>query len=193
MKFRFVLLLLLICLVATTAQAQKMDIDWDKKVNFSSYKTYSWDKGTPAPNPLTGQRIIAGVDARLAVAGWQKVDSNSDVVVIYHASVSPQTSITTYSVGGPYNGYQWGWYSYGGGYMGGTIGEGAPTEKIQTIAEGQLVVDIVDVKSKNFIWRGSAKDTLKDRDPNKIKKKVENALAKMFKNFPPKPGQQRPM
>lgn len=188
MRLRWLLLLALTCLVSASAQAQKPDISYDKKVNFSSYKTYSWGKGTPAPNPVTEQRIIAGVDARLAAKGWQKVESDPDVVVISHVSVNPKTTISTYSVGGPYDGYQWGWYTYGGGYTGGTVGAGDPTIKIQTIAMGELVVDITDVRSRNFIWRGSAKDTLKDRDPDKIKKKVEKAIEKLFKNFPPAPG-----
>ena len=69
MRFRIDLLLVVIFLISVATQAQKLDIDLDKKVDFSSYKTYSWGKGTPAPNPLTDQRIIAGVDARLAAAG----------------------------------------------------------------------------------------------------------------------------
>jgi hypothetical protein len=177
--------------MSTVAQAQKSDVSWDHKANFSSYKTYSWGVGTPAPNPLTGERIIAGVDAKLAAAGWQKVESNADVNVIYHVSVVPETTIKTYSVGGSYDGYQWGWYSYGGAYMGGTVGAGTPTDMVQTIAVGELVVDIVDIKTKNFVWRGSAKETLKDRNPDKIKKKVESAISKMFKNFPPKPGEKK--
>lgn len=193
MKIRFVLLLALTCLISVSAQAQKLDLDWDKKVNFASYKTYSWGKGTPAPNPVSDRRIIAGVEAKLAAAGWRKVETDSDVVVLYHVSVNPQTTITSYSAGGPYNGYQWGLYTYGGPTVMGTIGEGIPVEKIQTIAVGELVVVIGDVKSKNFVWRGAVKDTLKDRNPDKIKKKIEKALSKMFKDFPPKPGQVRPM
>jgi hypothetical protein len=188
MKTRFLLLLLLTCFISAAAQAQKADINWDRKVNFSSYKTYAWVKGTPAPNPLSHQRIIEGVDAKFAAAGWQKVASNADVDVIYHVSVSPETTITSYSVGGPYNGYQWGWYTYGGGYAGGTIGEGIPTEKVQTIMVGELVIDIADVKTKNFIWRGAAKETLKERNFDKVKKKIDKAISRLFKEFPPAPG-----
>jgi hypothetical protein len=188
MKTRFLLLLLLTCFISAAAQAQKADINWDRKVNFSSYKTYSWTTGTPAPNPRSHQRIIEGVDAKLAAAGWQKVASNADVEVIYHVSVNPETTITSYSVGGPFTGYQWGLYTYGGAYMSGTIGEGIPTEKIQTITVGELVIDIADVKTKNFIWRGAAKETLKERNFDKVKKKIDKAISKLFKEFPPVPG-----
>ena len=45
-----------------------------------------------------------------------------------------------------------------------------------------------DVKNKTFIWRGTASDTLSDK-PEKNQKKLEKALAEMFKKFPPTPGQ----
>lgn len=186
MKLRLILLFLVVGLAAAAVPAQTLDIDFDKSVSFANYKTYMWGTGTPAPNPVTAQRIIDGVEKKLAAAGWQKVESNADVLVIYHVSVAPETTIKSYAVGGPYNGYQWGLYGWDGSYVaGGTVGEGTPTDKIQTIDVGQLVIDIADAKTKNFIWRGSAKDTLKDRDPNKIKKKVENAIGKLFKKFPP--------
>lgn len=188
MKLRLCLALILVSFFVTTARADNPEINYDRKVNFASFKTYSWGTGTPAPNPLTDQRIIAGVDARLAAKGWQKVETNPDVIVIYHVSVAPETSIKTYSTGGPYDGYQWGWYQYGGGYIGGTVGAGTPTVEINTMQVGELVIDMTDVKSKNFIWRGSAKEALKDRNPDKIKKKVEKAIAALFKKFPPTPG-----
>ena len=47
---------------------------------------------------------------------------------------------------------------------------------------------MADVKDKAFIWRGTASDTLSD-DPEKNQKKLDKALAKMLKKFPPTPGQ----
>ena len=58
---------------------------------------------------------------------------------------------------------------------------------MQEIPVGELVVDMADVKSKAFIWRGTASDALSDQ-PEKNQKKLAKALAKMFKTFPPAPG-----
>jgi hypothetical protein len=175
--------LLLTFLISATAYAQKVNVDYDKNANFSSYKTYTWARGTPASNPLGDQRIIAGIDAQLAAKGWQKVASDSDVVVIYSAATTTKTQINTFDTGGPWGGYRWGW----GGYRG--YGGGSSTTTVQEIPVGQLVVDMADVKSKSFIWRGTATDTLSDK-PEKNQKKLDKALAKMFKNFPPTPGKQ---
>ncbi|MEK6336315.1 MAG: DUF4136 domain-containing protein [Acidobacteriota bacterium] len=177
-KFHFVLLLTF--LISATAYAQKVSVDYEKNTDFSAYKTYSWAEGTPAKNPLGHQRIIAGIDAQLAAKGWQKVESNSNVVVIYSAATTTKTQINTFNSGGPWGGYRWG--RWGGGY-----GVGTSTTTVQEIPIGQLVVDMADVKNKVFIWRGTASDTLSDK-PEKNQKKLDKALAKMFKNFPPTPG-----
>lgn len=178
MRFKFYAAFLLITLISATAYAQKVNVDYDKGTNFSSYKTYSWAEGTPATNPLGHQRIIAGIEAQLAAKGWQKVESDSDVVVIYSAATTTETQINTFNTGGPWGGYRWGWGGYGG----------SSTTTVQKIPVGQLVVDMADVKNKSFIWRGTASDTLSDK-PEKNQKKLDKALAKMFKKFPPTPGQ----
>jgi hypothetical protein len=165
-------------------QAQTIDVSFDRRVDFSAYHTYSWGASTPAPNPLTHQRIITGVEERLAAIGWRKVDADPDVLVIYNVAINPETKINAYAKGGDYGGYSWGLYGFPGGHVAG--GGMVMGEEIETIEVGQLVIDIADVKTKNFVWRGSAKDTLKDRDPDKIKKKVEKAISKLFKNFPPR-------
>lgn len=180
MRFRFCLLLLLTSLIPATAYAQKVNVDYDKQANFSSYKTYSWGEGTPAKNPLGHQRIIAGIEAQLAAKGWQKVASDSDVVVIYNAATSTEQQINTFDSGGYWGGYGYrrGWGGYGGGIS---------TTTVQNIKVGELIVDMADVKNKSFIWRGTASDTLSDK-PEKNQKKLDKVLAKMFKKFPPTPG-----
>lgn len=179
MRVKLLPALLLICLISATAYAQKVHLDWDRQAQFSSYKTYSWAEGTPAKNPLVHQRIIAGIDSQLAAKGWQKVESGSDVVVIYNAGTSTETQIHTFDSGGPWGGWGRGWGGYGGGMS---------TTTVQNIRIGELIVDMADVKNKSFIWRGTASDTLSDK-PEKNQKKLDKVLTKMFKNFPPLPGQ----
>ena len=178
MRVKFHVVLLLTLLISATAYAQKVNVDYDKNANFSSYKTYSWAEGTPAKNPLGHQRIIAGIEAQLAARGWQRVEGDSDVVVIYSAATTTKTQIKTFDTGGPWGGYRWGWGRYGGG---------SSTTTVQEIPVGQLVLDMADVKNKSFIWRGTASDTLSDK-PEKNQKKLDKALEKMFKKFPPTPG-----
>lgn len=94
MSFSFLLL------VAGSALAQKVSVDFDKSADFSQYKTNAWGKGTPAANPMIHQRIVAGIEAQLAGKGLRKAESNPDIVVIYHAATDTQVSINTLG-GGP--------------------------------------------------------------------------------------------
>jgi hypothetical protein len=56
----------------------------------------------------------------------------------------------------------------------------------QTINTGTINLDIYDVAAKQQIWRGEASKTLgSGKDPNKVKKNLNKAMAKMLKNYPP--------
>src|SRR4030095_620720 len=106
-------------LVTSSAFAQKVNVDWDRGTNFTGFKTYTWAKGTPAANPMMGDRIVQDIDTQLAAKGLQKVDAsaNPDLVVIYHAGRDTETRINTMDTGMYGPGWGWGW---GGGYGGGS-------------------------------------------------------------------------
>ena len=56
----------------------------------------------------------------------------------------------------------------------------------ETINIGTINVDIYDVTAKNQIWRGAASKTLgSGKNPEKVNKNLNKAMAKMFKNYPP--------
>lgn len=174
MKRFAVLVSLLFFVVVVSAWGQKVNVDFDKEANFASFKTYTWAEGTPAKNPLMDQRIRDGIDKQLAAKGVQKAEAsaNPDLVVLYHAAVGTETQLNTMNTGG----YGWG-YRWGGGM-------GTSTTTVEKIPVGQLTVDIGDTKTKKLLWMGNASDTLSDK-PEKNEKKINNALEKMFKKFPP--------
>lgn len=167
-------LLLFTASSALNAWGQKVSVDFDKEANFAAYKTYAWTKGTPVQNPLMDQRITDGIDKQLAAKGLQKVDAsaNPDLVVLYHGAVGAETQLNTMNTGG----YGWGYRRVGG--------MGMSTTTVEKIPVGQLTVDIGDAKTKKLLWMGNASDTLSDK-PEKNEKKINSALDKMFKKFPP--------
>jgi len=160
---------LIVVLLASAVWAD-VNVDWDKSADFSQYKTYTWGRGTPAKNPLWDQRIMESVDKQLAAKGLQKVapDANPDLIVLYHAAVGSETQMNTTTTGG------WGW-AWGGGMA---------TTTVDKIPTGELSVDIGDAKTKKLLWLGASNDTLAD-NPDKNQKKLDKAVEKMFKKFPP--------
>jgi hypothetical protein len=51
---------------------------------------------------------------------------------------------------------------------------------------GTLVLDIYDAAVKQLIWRGDATKTLNpSKDPQKNLQRLQKAMAKLLKNYPP--------
>jgi len=55
-----------------------------------------------------------------------------------------------------------------------------------TIHKGQLVVDLIDAANKKLVWRGMAQQNLAAHNKNKLLDQVNNAITKMFKQYPGK-------
>jgi hypothetical protein len=167
MKSQVLCLLLPVLAIA----AGNVTTDYDRKVDFSRFRTYSW-LGVKAGNSLWNDRIQADVDGQLAAKGWKRVASGGDVNVAAFGKLSEEENIQSF-----YNGFPgWGWQGWGGA---GTVSTNAP-ERV-----GNLTVDLFDAQSKKLIWRGTASQTLSSK-PEKNDKKVEKAVGEMFGHFPPK-------
>jgi hypothetical protein len=168
-------------LVPALASAQKVTYDFDKAGNFASYKTYAMKEGTPVGQQLIDARIVSAIDAAMAAKGFTKSDT-PDVVVVYHVAFDKQKDISTFSSGyggGGYGGYGYGW---GGGWGGGTT-----STQVRDILVGTMVIDMADLKTKQMVWRGmGVKEIDTTAKPEKRDKSINNAVNKMFKNYPPK-------
>jgi len=169
-------------LLPPVVNAQKVRTDYAHGTDFSKYKTYKWVKISDNPdlNQLMDQRITGAFEAELAKEGLTKAEDNPDVLIGYQAAVTHQTQLNTYSsdMGGAGWGYgaRWG-YGWGG--------SSTSTTTSSTIRNGTLVLDMMDPKEKQLIFRGVATDTLSDK-PEKNIKKIQKAAAKIFEKYPPK-------
>lgn len=163
-----------ILLLAGGVFAQDVKVDYDKKFDFSTLKTFSIKIGTSWGNPLSEKRVLDAFEAALTKKGWSKVDeASADALVLLHGTSTKEQSLNTFYSG------------YGGGYRWG--GWGGMTTATTTVSEytvGTLVVDIFEAKSKDLVFRGTAQDELSDK-VEKNQKKLDKSTEKMFKNFPP--------
>lgn len=178
---RTALLLAAAVLPATTALAQQVNYDFDRSADFSKYKTFAYQVCMRIENPLVDKRIVAALENTLALKGFTKADGDADVNVTYHSSTTEDVVIdtTTWGYGfGP--GWRWG-HGYGYGYGGGPL---STTRTLRKYTRGTLVIDIWDARTKELVWRGTATDSVSD-DPEKNDKKVQKALQKLFKQYPP--------
>jgi hypothetical protein len=166
-----------VLMLPAVASAQKVNVDFDPSANFAKYKTYAWTEGTPSPNPLGDQRTHESVDQQMAAKGLTKATSNPDIVIATHVVAKEEKELISTGYG-----YGAGYYRYGGGMT---------TTSVQTYIQGTLVLDVYDAATKKLVWRGTASDTVSDK-AEKNTKKVNKALEKMFKEFPPPPPKAKP-
>ena len=177
MRKRLIPALLAIVLAPAVLLAQKVSYDYNKSANFASFKTYAQKDGTKVGQPLIDDRIVAAIDTELAAKGLKKVESDPDVVVVYHVAFDQEKDISTYS-----SGYGGGYGPYGYGWGGGTT-----STQVRNILIGTLVIDVADAKAKQMAWRGMAtKEVSNQTKPEKRDKNINEAVKKIFKNYPPK-------
>ena len=182
MQKTLVTLAIAIVLTPALALAQKVSYDYDKTANFAGFKTYAHKDGTKVGQQLIDDRIVAAIDAEMAAKGFTKSESSPDVFVVYHVAFDKQQDISTYS-----SGYSGGYGRYGWGYGGGWAGGGTSTTQVRDILVGTLVIDMADAKKNQVAWRGmGVKEVDTQAKPEKRDKSINNAMKKIFKNYPPK-------
>jgi len=169
-------LLLVWCAVAS---AQDIRFNYLPGTDFSKYRTYKWVQipNVQYPNSIIDDQIKQAIDAQLVTKGLSKTEANPDLYVTYQVAINQEKQWNAYSTGGDY----WGW-----GGWGGWGGMQTTTTTSKTINIGTLSVDMYDVPSKKQIWRGDATKTLgSGKDPQKVNKNLNKAMAKLFKKYPP--------
>ena len=165
-----------VLLVASSLLAQKIVFDYDHNANFSQYRTFTWIRPPHyRSDPFMDQHIMDAVNAQLTAKGWRYVTEGGDVGVVAHVATREEHSLETF-----YDGFGggWGWRHWGGGF-----GEAITMD--HPLEVGTLVVDLFDTRTKQLIWRGEATESLSEK-PDKDVKKLNKAVDKLFRDFPPK-------
>jgi len=176
MKLSIVLAAAVLFLSTSAVFAQKVKVDVDTTVNFSTFKTFGWDKGPIARNPLISQMIVAAVESELTARGLIKNDDHPDIKVAVLAAAGADIQ----AVGPTWNNAN---YRTWGGY--------ANPAALMNITTGTLLVDLVDTRKDISVLRGVARDTLTrpvsadmNADAKSVEKVVKKAVSKIFKKYP---------
>lgn len=157
----------------------KTDYDPAAAQAMNSYKTYSWAhaKRDQTVSTLNAQRIVDAVDNALKTKGFQKVESGGDFQVAFIATTAAQTDYTTTN---DYYGYGWGRW-YGGGGM------STSHTTAYNWTQGTLVLDIVDGKSNQMVYRSTATAEVdQDLAPAERQTRLNQGALQMLAKFPPK-------
>jgi hypothetical protein len=176
-------MILSLLVTAASCMAQDVRYNFASGQDFSKFRTYKWVQigNEKQLNDLAEQQLQSSVDAELAKKGLTKTtDDSANLYIGYQAAIGQEKQFTSYSTDW---GYGPGWYGRYGGY--GSMG-GMTTGQTSTIHVGQVTLDMYDPETKKLVWRGSASKTLDTKaKPEKQKKNLDKAVAKLLKNYPP--------
>ena len=166
-------------ILCTVVQAQKTSAAFDEKVDFSSYKTFAFDKDG-ARNPFVNTLIVEAVERELISRGLTKATVEPDLKVVYLAATVPNLQVQNvpfYHVVNP---------AYSGMV-------GSSTMNMWDVTTGTLVIDLLDRKSDRVVFRGTITDVLQrapsadlKADAKIVSKPINKGVAKIFKKYPVK-------
>jgi len=165
MKAWRVILSLLLAIWLMSCSSVTVKSDYDANANFAQYKTFDF-MSRSRDNPLNNKRIEAAIEQELIAKGLQKQTAGKpDLLVAYHTNVKDKIDVDTY-------GYRYGRY-------GRRVGTYTTVQKYQ---QGTLVVDLVDAREKELVWRGWAKGEVHD---SISKEKIDDTVGKILEKYPP--------
>lgn len=180
---------LLIFLVSCSSV--KVTNQWDKEVDFSTFKTYSlypWDThNDKVINDYDKITIQNAVKDEMNSRGYQLVENNGELIVSTFVVVENKTSYQAYTNHyGGWAGYGGGWGYYGGmGYYGHGWGPGYSTSTVYATdyQKGTLVIDIFRLVDKKLIWQGIGSGEV-TQDLATRDKKLPKHITHIYQRFP---------
>src|SRR5271167_3392574 len=167
---------------ALSAHAQKVKVVAAKGVDFSKFKTYSWEPLGAVSHPMLAADVVGAIEEQMKAKGLQRIASNPDLVIKVYGSIDQEN---TFYTNDPLYGATGGIPPFDPSLAGPAL-IGMYGNTTVTIHKGELVVDLLDFAAKKLVWRGIAQDNLSARDKNKLLDQVNSAVTKMFKEYPPK-------
>jgi len=167
--------------MATASLAQKVKVGYDKSVDFSKYKTYTWaPPGMPPTRPFLYEAVVGTVDSELTSKGLKRTEKDGDLTLFgaggidFAISFSAGSPVVSSYSGTPpmMNSSVW------------TGGEGAG-DLMAPVPDGTLRLEFVDRGRNQIVWSGSVKQSLDIQKKEKSLKLASNAVVKLLNKFPP--------
>jgi hypothetical protein len=178
-----------------SACAPAVNVEQRANVNFSRYRTFDFadtevkTNGTQNPllrSPIAQDRIKQAIAGELAQRGLRQVEASPDLLITTHTYVE-QAERTVYDTyGGPSYAYPYS-VGYRGAYLPINYGywyRPAYYSAPRTVQynEGTLIIDFIDRRTNNLVWRGSIADPVDD--PARLGSEFSKNAKEILDKFP---------
>jgi hypothetical protein len=177
--------LVLVVIIVGCAKTINVNYDYDTGTDFSKYHTYDW---LPVPEKakndnLTIERIKDAVSKELSMKGLSKNTLNPDFLIALHGGREKKVDVTEWGYAYVPRGY----YRHGA-YWKSPKSDMFLSREISTYEYeiGTLVMDFIDAKTNNLIWRGTGQAIIDPSiSPSDREKRIQSGITKILANFPP--------
>lgn len=183
LKFLVISLLLSGC-----ASTPQVTTDFNPSYNFANLKTFSVqdakadNKENILISPFTFNHIHDLLNTELAKR-YQSVseEKSADFVVTYHVVMEEKLDPRVYD-----DLYGFGYWGRGPRYPSPFFARPAYSTSLNVYSQGSLIIDMVDTKTNQPIWRGvSEKRLSKGLTPQQQREVLAGALLEVLAQFPP--------
>jgi Domain of unknown function (DUF4136) len=157
--------------------------DYDSRAAYSTYKRFDWyaasradkEKAKGVADPIMDRRVKYAVEKELAAKGFRREEKGDpDFLVTYYPIYNDRHVHTSTSVG-----TRWGYRPFG-------VGMGTTFSQTYTYREGTIVIEVIDFKTNQLIWKAAAEGALTDiNSPEDADEVVTQAVRQMLEKFPP--------
>ncbi len=179
MRLKSPLLVLLVTSLVCFASAQKVKVGYDKTVDFSKYRTYSWPKLDPSVQPTLRQLLVmSAIDERLQKAGLTKIAEDGDLIVSGSGGLGGALGGDHFTVAAPSPSSYY--------YPGQTAWTGSYVASGSMVIEGTLMLQLVDRSNNRAVWQGTVSTKLDNSNQRKNIERVQQAVAKLLDRYPPR-------
>lgn len=177
------LLLLASCLASIAVHAADVDVDYDTEKDFSRFHYYEWqaqadsiDSSLTTISADTAQNLLSySLDRQLARASDK---FPADFLVRFY--IKPMKKLVDDR---PRAGLGVGGFN---DHMGGGISFSIPLGGNNLDQPAQIVIDFLDPKTQQLIWRGSLVTNVSSTSPQANQKPLQKAFDEILKRFPPR-------
>lgn len=178
-----VILLGLLPLLQRCTPFTKVYSEEEPGIKLSKYHTYDWldntasQKGNSGPEWLSGStqlKIRAAVEEHMSRYGLKPCDEKPDLMLHYHVVIKNEILyVHDWSCEGVFE----------------APGKYDRCHRVLPVhyQEGTLILDFIDTKDGNQVWRGAAVGVLENLRPEEADARIKAAVESIFKKYPEKP------
>lgn len=157
-------------LVLAACSSVSVTTDFDPSSSFAQYLSYTLAQSDEpiGLSPSSEAALTETLHNQLVARGVEEVLENADLRIVRHITTQDKIRINQSSTGGVYRYGRYGMWAGGPQYT-----------DVSQYTEGTLILDFVDVKTNQLVFRGIASGTVGDPESNaaKIKEAVEKIVA----------------